>query len=170
MLVAGIEPALQPKAVAQARVELDRIVAIVLLAAEGLQWVGDVRPQDQVPVRAPQHLLDLGRGHPGRVRAPDEGARAGSRDRVDRDAVLLQPLQDARVRDPFGRAAAERQPHARTPCRLLAAGRDGRQREQQDRECDGHRPHDAAWPMQPTPGTAERPSRRRIATVGRRGG
>jgi hypothetical protein len=136
--VAGIESALQAKAVAQAGLELDRVVAVVLLAAERLQAIRDVRPQQQVPVGRCEQLLDLGRGHPGRVGAADEGARAGACDRVDRNPVLLQPLQDAGVREPPGRATAECQRHTRTRCRLLAVGGYRRQRQQPGRPaaCD----------------------------------
>ena len=52
--------------------------------------------------------VDLVGVHAGGKRAADEPAHAGAGGHVDRDAVLLEPADDADVRESAGAAAAER--------------------------------------------------------------
>ena len=64
-------------------------------------------PEHRVPVEVLQHRVDLGGVHPGGERAADQPAHAGAGRHVDRDAMLLEPLDDANMRDAAGAAAAE---------------------------------------------------------------
>ena len=68
-------------------------------------------------------VAQLGGRHAGREGAADQTAHAGAGGDVDRNVVLLEPLDHADVRDAAGAAAAERDAN-RTP-RGLAPPRDG---------------------------------------------
>ena len=59
------------------------------------------------------HGVELGRVHAGGEGAADQAAHAGAGGDVDRDAVLLEPADDADVGDAAGAAAAERDPDGR---------------------------------------------------------
>ena len=94
---AALDPELQAR----------RIGAGVGLAADVLE-VEARGPEDLVPVEAIQHLLEFRGVHARGERSTDEPAHAGPGRDVDRDAVLLEPADDADVRDPTGAAATER--------------------------------------------------------------
>ena len=64
-------------------------------------------PKISSQFRRSQHVLDLGRAHAGGERAADEAAHARAGGDVDRDVMLLEPADDADVRDAARAAAAE---------------------------------------------------------------
>ena len=152
--MAGIEAALQAESVTQAGFELDRVGAVILLPAHRLERVGNVGPQDQVPVRVSQHRLDLFGGHPGGVGAANEGARTRAGNRVHGDAMFLEPAQHARMGHAFGRSSSKGEPDPRPLGRGFGREQQrnrGRQHDDHDTAgpCDGH-------PPSPSKGNASR--------------
>ena len=92
-----------------------------------------------------EHVVELGGVHAGGERAADQPAHARAGGHVDRDAMLLEPPDDADVRDAARAAAAER--HAdrrplavgRVSRRLTILGERGRTGDEQAREDAGER-------------------------------
>ena len=66
------------------------------------------RPEQLIPVHVGDERLQLRRIHAAGEGAPDQSAHAGPRRQIDRDSVLLEPANDADVRDAAGASAAER--------------------------------------------------------------
>ena len=91
-----------------------------------------------------QHVVELGGVHAGGERAADQPAHARAGGHVDRDAVLLEPADDADVRDAARAAAAERDADRR-PRVIVGRGaeRKGQQTEDGQSQCahgSGSRP------------------------------
>ena len=61
-----------------------------------------------IPVEARDEVLELARIHAAGERPSDQAAHAGSGGHVDRNPMLLEPADDADVRDAARAAAAER--------------------------------------------------------------
>ena len=81
-----------------------------------------------------QEILEFGGVHAGRERAADQAAHAGPGDQVNRDAVFLEPLDHADVRDATGAAAAERHAHDRPLMVLRRGGNRARHAQQKYKE------------------------------------
>ncbi len=77
--------------------------------------------EQRIPVQSAEKRVELRRVHAGGEGAADQAAHARAGGDVDRDAVFLEPLDDADVCDAARAAAAERDPDARA-LGLLRAG------------------------------------------------
>ena len=136
----------------EAELQAGRIGFRVGLAADVLER--EVRGAEHlVPVHALQHAVELGGVHPGGERAADEPAHARAGRHVDRNAMLLEPADDAHVRDAARAAAAERHPD-----RGPASGR-GRRRQLllgEDRRAAEHETQEESREMFRQPGVRQR--------------
>ena len=143
-LRAGAQPAGQCESVPEAELQPRGKRPGVFLAPEALLEERGVRRKDGGPAERGDPGPDLAGRHARGERAADQAAHAGAADHVDRDAMLLEPLQHSDVRQAERAAAAQRQADP-DPRRGLRRARKGRQRaEHNDEKGDWARQEAAA--------------------------
>jgi len=106
-LVCGVEPTWQRETVLEAELDLHWKIAPILFSAEDHRFVRRLAEKSEIPIDVSQELTKLRRRHPGRIGSADEASHARSRDVIDRNPVLFEPLEDADVGDALGAAASE---------------------------------------------------------------
>src|ERR1700728_4599453 len=87
---------------------LDLVIAAILFAAIGKLPVGRLGKQSFVPVNTFRKGLHFRRRHAGGVHHANNASHAGTRNAVDRNVVLFQPLDHADLSQAERPAAAER--------------------------------------------------------------
>ncbi len=108
-----VQAAWQPEPSADPEFDAGREGAPILLAPERLVLERRLGRQHGVPAGFAGHGADVAYGDSRGVRPADEAAHARAGHRVDRDAVLLEPLQHADVGQAARAPAAEREADAR---------------------------------------------------------
>src|SRR5262249_24683097 len=106
-VLAVVQPGRRGEAALQSELEPRWIGAGIGFAADVLESEPGGTEQ-LIPVRGLAEGRRLGRIHAGGEGAAHESAHAGSGREIDRNAVLLEPADDANVSDAAGAAAAER--------------------------------------------------------------
>src|SRR5438477_3237340 len=105
--MAGIQTRRQRQPLLEAELNEGWIVASIFFTAKGQVFVRSFSADNQVPVLFVDDLLKLVRTFSSGVEATDQTAHAGSSDVINRDVVLLKPLQDTNVGQTQGAAAFE---------------------------------------------------------------
>jgi hypothetical protein len=95
---------------AKPQLQLDEILATVLLPPKILQLMGCLPKEGEIPIDTVDELTQFLRRHSGGVSPSDQSSNAGSGNVVHRDSVLLEPLEHTEVREPTRAASTQSQP------------------------------------------------------------
>ena len=117
-LLTGVEAFGELDAFAYSEFQAVGIITSVFLAAKRKVVERGLSSHDLVPVDTVHHLAQLGSVAPGGVYSANQAAHAGTGNVIHRNVMLLQPGNDADVRQPKSSAALQNQAN-RGPVRLL---------------------------------------------------
>src|ERR1700747_92409 len=104
----GVEAGGEPQSLFKADLDKGRIVAGIFLAAIGQILIRRLASDDDVPILLLDNFLKFFWSFSGGVETADQAAHAGASDVVNRNVMVVEPLQNADVSEAQRAAAFER--------------------------------------------------------------